>query len=553
MRVWIINFIKKHNTLSILFISLILFIVGLIFMTIHYLAARETLNSTLTSRARTHQQNFNFALKMTYRNMMQMSQFISNNEELNQLFLQGKKAVEREGGGTGRIEASKARQELLKKIKPAWDKLTKEFDVRQLHYHLGPGSLSFLRVHAPLKYGDRLDHIRYMIVDTNSDKKKRSGLEIDHLGSALRSVSPVWTTDPETGKKVYVGALEAGTSIKQITPLLADSFKTNVALLLSKAHAKTIIWNKSIQQFLKSNPDIKFYIEATSSNDVNTILSAIAIRNNYKVNHIELIKQKSKYFSVYYFPLRDYHGTQDQTLPPTALVLLWEDVSKLVDTFHTTIRFNIIYAILIFIIIEIILVWVFRRESKLATAEKNALVDGLTDIFNRRYFDHLLKGELSSAKRLKNPLSLIICDIDFFKNFNDTYGHQAGDKCLKKVAAALKQKVKRGRDCVARYGGEEFVMLLPHTDLKGALHIANLVRQEICDLNITHVNSITEQFITISLGVACTESLTKRDDLLGAADRCLYLAKESGRNKVVSSEIRKNKKKMRRLGDHKTN
>lgn len=547
MKVWIVNFIKKYNTLSILFISLIFFIVGLIIMTIHYVTARETLNSTLTLRAKTHQQNFNFALEMTYRNMMQISQFISNNEELNQLFLQGKKAVEHEGGGSGGIEACEAREKLLKKVKPTWDKLTKEFDVRQLYYHLGSGSLSFLRVHAPLKYGDRLDHIRHMIVDTNFDKKKRSGLEIDYLGCALRSVSPVWTTDPATGKKVYVGALEVGTSLKQITPLLANSFKTNLALLLSKAHAKKIIWNKSIQQFLKSNSDSKFYVEATSSNDVNTILSAIAIRNNYKINHIELIKQKSKNFSVYYFPLRDYNGTQDKMLPTPVFVLLWEDVSKLVDAFHTTIRFNIIYAILFYIIIEIILFWIFRREGKLAIAEKNALIDGLTDIFNRRYFEHLLEGELRSAKRLKNPVSLIICDIDFFKNFNDIYGHQAGDKCLKKVAIALKQKVKRGRDCVARYGGEEFVILLPQTDLNGALHIANLVRQEICDLNITHVNSIAEQFITISLGVACTENITKQDNLLSMANRCLSLAKESGRNKVVSNAIRKNKKKMRRL------
>ncbi|MCF6177423.1 MAG: diguanylate cyclase [Victivallaceae bacterium] len=536
MRLGTIKFIKAHGTLSLLLISFIILAFELIFMIVNYLSAYEALNSTLTARAKEHQQNFYFALKMTYRNMMQMSQFISNNEELNQLFLQGKKAIEREGGGSGGVEAGKARQNLLKKIKPAWDKLTKEFDVKQLQYHLGPGSLSFLRVHTPLKYGDRLDHLRYMIVDTNFDKTARSGLEIDRSGSALRSVSPVWAIDPATNKKVYVGALEAGTSVKQVMPLWASSFKVNIALLLNKSYIKKITWNKYIQQVLKNNPNIKYYVEASSSKDVNTILAAISIKNDYKTDHIELIKQQSKCFSVYYFPLRDYQGTQDKDLPPPAFVLMWEDASNLINNFHSIIITNIIYAILIFIIIEIILVWVFRRERKLATAEKNALIDGLTDIFNRRYFDHLLKGELSSAKRLNNPLSLIICDIDFFKKFNDTYGHQAGDKCLKKVAAALKKKVKRGRDCVARYGGEEFVMLLPHTDLKGALYIANLVKQGICDLNITHVNSTTEQFITLSLGVACTENLTEQDDLLGVADRYLYQAKADGRNRVVSTD-----------------
>lgn len=536
MKIGLNYFIKQHGSLSFLFISFIILAFELIFMIFNYSSARDALYSTLTVRAKEHQQNFNFALKMTYRNMMQMSQFISNNEELNQLFLQGKKAVEREGGGTGGIEACDARQKLLKQVKPAWDALTKEFDVRQLQYFLGPGSLSFLRVHAPLKYGDRLDNIRHMIVDTNLDKKQRSGLEIDNLGLALRSVSPVWTTDPATGKKVYIGALEAGTSVKQIALLFADSCKTNVAILLNKTQAKTIIWNKSIQNFLKSKLDLKFYIEATSSNDVNTILSVITIKNNYKINHIKLIKQKSKYFSIYYFPLRDYRETQDKMLPASAFVLLWEDASKLVDTFHRTIGLNIIYAILLFIIIEIILIWIFRREKKLATAEKNAIIDGLTEIFNRRYFDHLLKGELRSAKRQKTSLSLIICDIDFFKNFNDTYGHQAGDKCLKRVATALKQKAKRGRDCVARYGGEEFVMLLPDTNLKGALHVARLIKQEICDLNITHENSPTEQFVTISIGVACTKNINEQDDLLGVADRYLYQAKANGRNRVVSSD-----------------
>lgn len=198
-----------------------------------------------------------------------------------------------------------------------------------------------------------------------------------------------------------------------------------------------------------------------------------------------------------------------------------------------SLKFNIIYAILGFIIIEIILIWIFIRESRLITAEKDALIDGLTNIFNRRHFNNLLKIELSRHRRSYQPLSLIICDIDYFKNFNDTYGHQAGDDCLKKIANKLKHSAQRSSDCVARYGGEEFVILLPNTKVEGALYVANRTRQAIEKLNIQHENSQTAPFVTISLGVACTETLGDQDNLLGAADRYLYLAKKDGRNMVV--------------------
>ncbi|MGF1588470.1 MAG: diguanylate cyclase domain-containing protein [Pleurocapsa sp.] len=182
--------------------------------------------------------------------------------------------------------------------------------------------------------------------------------------------------------------------------------------------------------------------------------------------------------------------------------------------------------------------------QKLAEAnqelEKLSVVDGLTKIANRRKFDQYIATEWTRLAREQNPLSLILSDIDHFKLYNDTYGHQAGDRCLYKVAQAISQVVKRPADLVARYGGEEFVLVLPNTDLKGAKHIAQQVRLQIEALKIPHINSPVDLYVTLSLGVSCCipNSDSSCDVLVAAADRGLYQSKEMGRNRVVDYEIK---------------
>jgi len=155
-------------------------------------------------------------------------------------------------------------------------------------------------------------------------------------------------------------------------------------------------------------------------------------------------------------------------------------------------------------------------------------LDGLTQLANRRCFDEYLEQEWQRLGREQLPLSLIMCDIDFFKNYNDTYGHVTGDDCLRKVSGVIKQSVRRPADLAARYGGEEFVLVLPNTDIEGAVSIAESIRHQLSDLAIPHEDSPVSQFVTLSLGVTC---LTPKIDsnpsvLLTAADYALYRAKE---------------------------
>ncbi|MFB2934533.1 diguanylate cyclase domain-containing protein [Aerosakkonemataceae cyanobacterium BLCC-F154] len=165
--------------------------------------------------------------------------------------------------------------------------------------------------------------------------------------------------------------------------------------------------------------------------------------------------------------------------------------------------------------------------------ENLALIDQLTQVANRRCFDLTLAEEWNRLIREQRPLSLLLCDIDYFKQYNDTYGHTAGDICLKLVAQALKKAVKRAIDLVARYGGEEFAIILPHTDSKGAVKVAQKIHQTIQELHLPHIASAVAQSVTISIGIA-----TKIPDetkvplaLIEAADRALYQAKLNGRNR----------------------
>ena len=184
----------------------------------------------------------------------------------------------------------------------------------------------------------------------------------------------------------------------------------------------------------------------------------------------------------------------------------------------------------------------FLRESqrKLADAnielQKLAALDGLTGIANRRRFDEAMKYEWQRGCREPRPLSLIMCDVDCFKAYNDTYGHPAGDLCLKRTAAVLTEHLKRPADLVARYGGEEFAIVLPETSAEGALLVADACRAHLENLAIEHTGW-SGGIVTLSLGVATLEPSPELsyEELISRADQALYAAKQGGRNRVSQS------------------
>lgn len=184
-----------------------------------------------------------------------------------------------------------------------------------------------------------------------------------------------------------------------------------------------------------------------------------------------------------------------------------------------------------------------KTEAALVKANQElellATLDSLTGIANRRRFDEFLCREWLRLFREKLPLSLIICDVDYFKPYNDTYGHLAGDFCLQEVARTIDRCIKRPADLAARYGGEEFAVILPNTDAEGAFHVAELIRQQVERLKITHANSEVSEYVTLSLGVTSVipNPEVNPDTLIAIADKALYSAKQQGRNSVVVEDL----------------
>lgn len=181
-----------------------------------------------------------------------------------------------------------------------------------------------------------------------------------------------------------------------------------------------------------------------------------------------------------------------------------------------------------------IIIFGIKLDGYYEVLRRQSIIDALTGIPNRRHFSDTIVKEYRRAQREKFPLSLIMCDIDKFKEYNDTYGHEAGDECLRKVAQVIEKSLLRPGDFCARYGGEEFVIILPYSDYEGAMYVAEKIRENVEEKGIPHEKSSPLNVVTLSLGVATLDKSkpVSDRDLVNYADKALYKAKEKGRNRV---------------------
>jgi len=183
---------------------------------------------------------------------------------------------------------------------------------------------------------------------------------------------------------------------------------------------------------------------------------------------------------------------------------------------------------------------IIKLATQLKAANKKlnrlSMTDGLTGIANRRLFDKKIEHEWRRALRAQQPLSLIMIDIDYFKLYNDNFGHQAGDQCLKQVATVLTNTLRRPADFVARFGGEEFIAIIPETNSNAASKIAEALRSAIAALQIPHTRPDKNSWVTVSLGVSGIVPDTGQlfQELINKSDIALYKAKQLGRNRVVT-------------------
>ncbi|GAB4149108.1 MAG: GGDEF domain-containing protein [Cyanobacteria bacterium J069] len=178
-------------------------------------------------------------------------------------------------------------------------------------------------------------------------------------------------------------------------------------------------------------------------------------------------------------------------------------------------------------------------QAKVKVATDLAGIDSLTQIANRRRCDEYLECQWQQMTRSQSPLSVILADIDYFKQYNDTYGHLVGDDCLRHIAQSLRSTLSRAEHLVARFGGEEFVIILPQTTLEEAIALAQTFHHCVQQLQIPHTHSPISNYVTLSLGVACQvpHVQMRPQRLLNAADQALYAAKQAGRNQIASAGL----------------
>ncbi|MEH2422210.1 MAG: PleD family two-component system response regulator [Nostoc sp.] len=178
-----------------------------------------------------------------------------------------------------------------------------------------------------------------------------------------------------------------------------------------------------------------------------------------------------------------------------------------------------------------------KLEAVNLELQRLVTIDGLTQVANRRRFEEYFNQEWQRMKRDQQSLSLILCDVDFFKLYNDTYGHRVGDRCLQEIAQAIKDIIKRPGDLVARYGGEEFAVILPNTDTEGATHVADRICHAVRTLAIPHKNSQVSPHVTISVGFTTLipQPSSDLEEMITVADGALYQAKTAGRDRFVQN------------------
>lgn len=381
---------QKKSPKLFLFLSTFVVLLDLTFVGITFYQARNTLIANIEKDSLNQHATFQALFKETTNNMLQIATFVAHDPRIQQAFLKGKQAVELEGGGAGKQQAAIARKNLLTIVSSSWQEISKQFKARQLHFHLGPGSTSFLRVHRPEKFGDNMDTVRYTIVDANKEQKATSGFETGRVYSGIRGVLPVFATDPLTHKKIHVGAVESGISYYDMISNLSKTLNIHIAVLLSMEHIQAKVWPEFLDKRLQRSPPFEqFVVEEATSPDFKNILAPSLIQNKLSSGLIKCAFLNGHYYSISETPLRDYRGTLDPTLADAGKIVFWKDITENHNIFLNNVKVNLIYAAIGFIFFELVLYFGLCKTTK----KLNAIINQQTS---------LLKQEI----RLKNANEL---------------------------------------------------------------------------------------------------------------------------------------------------
>lgn len=536
-------------------VSLALILSDTAFIAINYHSAKSVLDEQLNRQGAQFRETFDLSVRQTALFMQQVATFVAHDRVATALFAEGVRAVHEEGGGPGPggEQAALLRERLFRHLEASWRAMHEQYDIRQLHYHLAPGSHSYLRVHKPGRFGDDMSDLRHIIATVNDTLEPAFGFESGRIYAGIRGVVALFEPGDDGQPGRHIGALEAGTSFNHTLDNVREVLGIDVAVLMTMDHARATMWPDLLRQFMRehrANDD--FLVDSTTSEQAIDLVALPEVADLYQNPGTRLVRFGGRDVAVTGFQLRDFAGQRDPARTASGLVLGWFDATGMVAGFRQGVWTNIVYGVVGFLVVESLLFWLWAvgtrrlvREIDIATvalreqvAERDKLAkalehaahtDALTQIANRRHFYQFGERALNYARRKRHPLSLLMIDVDLFKDVNDQFGHPVGDEVLRVVARRCVEVV-REYDLVARIGGEEFACILTESSEDEAIDIAERLRVALKQPLPTRAGELR---LTVSVGLATTpDGADSLEVLMSSADQALYTAKRGGRDRI---------------------
>ncbi|MFA7607104.1 MAG: diguanylate cyclase [Rhodocyclaceae bacterium] len=343
-------------------------LLALVFVCIGGLAwysERTGLDSTLRREAESLRTTFEVASADLEQQMLALATLLASNERIRNYFRMGRDAVMAEGGGAGAELSALLRNDLYMHVASEWLDMQRLFGLRQLHFQIGPGALSFLRVHAPERYGDRLDDLRHIVTDVNRDHQPRAGFETGRVYSGVRGVVPVWSLTP-AGERDHIGALEAGTSFDAQIKRLDTQLNAGFAVLLRQEHVESSVW----EAFRPANrprqgSDCRCYLEAFSRDEVKRWMhpDLLPPATPPATSH-RLLEEDGRIWHLVRFPVVDYLGLRDANRPPVGSVLIWREKTAEIATWHKHQVHTWLLLCLAYLISQGLLLWLLHGTRR---------------------------------------------------------------------------------------------------------------------------------------------------------------------------------------------
>ena len=362
-----LNIINNHIKLFFIVSVFIALFSGTV-ITINNNSSRQTLLDELTSNSKLYTSVYQSILQLTESNLLLTASIVIEDKQFQTLFYQGKQAVQQEGGGAGGVIAERYRNQLNELVTARWEHATGSLGLQQLHFYLWPDSTSFLRVHSPENFGDPLDDIRQLIIDTNQDKLPRSGFEIGRTYAGIRGVQPMYYTNKDSGEMIHLGVVEVGLSLDYITRTFQKQTGLDSAIILSTDQIESIMWPDVIFKQFTNIADCECLVESSTS-DLPAAVLKHRERNHtnqsFVTDEVQIVQDGNKYYSTTFVVLNDYISIKKGARTPVGYFVQWQDITGTMSALKSQQNQNIGLGVLTFLILELLFILGFLLADRL--------------------------------------------------------------------------------------------------------------------------------------------------------------------------------------------